>query len=102
MGSFPQEAPSFWERLAHHMLCHVSGGIFFELVEGKDRQIEIENPDFEAYYGATGGLMMRMTNPMFITRKYVLMDSGFCVLKGLVCMLEHGVYGTTAIKKKMA
>ena len=73
-----------------------------DIVEGKDRPIEREKPDFEAYYGATGELMMRMTKPMFRSREYVLMDSGFCVLKGLVCMLEHGVYGMTAIKKKLA
>ena len=44
--------------------------------------------------------MMRMTKSLFVTGKAVVMDSGFCVLKGLVGMLAHGVYGTTLIKKK--
>ena len=44
--------------------------------------------------------MMRMTKPLFGTGKYVVMDSGFCVLKGIVGMLAHGVYGTKVIKKK--
>ena len=43
--------------------------------------------------------MMRMTKPLFGTGKVVVMDSGFCVLKGLVGNLAHGVYGTTGINK---
>ena len=43
--------------------------------------------------------MMRMTNTMFGSVKSVLMDSGFCVLKGVVGVLEYGVYGATVIKK---
>ena len=40
-----------------------------------------------------------MTKPLFGTGKAVVMDSGFCVLKGIVRMLAHGVYGTMVIKK---
>ena len=32
--------------------------------------------------------MMRMVNPLFVTGKAVLMDSGFYVLKGIVGMLR--------------
>ena len=73
---------------------------FVDILEGKDQPTEIGKPDFEAEYGATGGLMMRMTNPLFGTGKTVVKDSGFCVIKGLVGMLSRGVYGTTVIKKK--
>ena len=45
-------------------------------------------------------MMMQTKKPMFGTGKAVAMDSGFCVLKGLVGMLAHGVYETTVIKKK--
>ena len=44
--------------------------------------------------------MMRMTNTLFGTGKSVVIESGFCVLKGLVGMLTHGLYGMTVIKKK--
>ena len=73
---------------------------FVDILEGKDQPTEIGKPDFEAEYGATGGLVMRMTNPLFGTGKAVVKDSGFCVMKGLVGMLSRGVYGTTVIKKK--
>ena len=44
--------------------------------------------------------MMRINKPMFVTDNSMLMESGFCVLKGVVVMLVHGVYGTTVVKKK--
>ena len=44
--------------------------------------------------------MMRMTKPPFGVGKDVVMDSGFCMFKGIVGMLAHGVYRMTVIKKK--
>ena len=58
------------------------------------------NLEFEVDYGATGELMIRMKNPLFGTGKTVLIDSGFSVMKGVVLMLAHGMYGTTVINKK--
>ena len=43
---------------------------------------------------------MRIMNPLFGTGKAVVMEFGFCVLKGVVRRLAHGVYGTTVINKK--
>ena len=58
----------------HTICCAMSVVVFFvELVEGEDQPTERENPEFEADYEATGGLMMRMTKPMFGTGKYVVM-----------------------------
>ena len=83
------------------MMCHVSGGIFFKLVEGKDRPKERGKPYFEADCGAIGGLVMRETKPIFGTGKAAVIDSIICVLRGLVRMLAHWVYGTTVIKKNI-
>ena len=44
--------------------------------------------------------MIRMMKPLYDTWKTVVMDSVFCVLKGLVGMLVHGVYEMMATKKK--
>ena len=83
----------------HTILCAMSVVVFFvDFVEGKDRPTERGNPEFVSEYGANGGMMMRMTNTLFGTGKAVLVDSVFCVLKMLVGMLAHGVYGTTVIK----
>ena len=43
---------------------------------------------------------MWMTKPLFGTGKALVIDSEFCVMKGIVDMLAHGVYGTTVINKK--
>ena len=44
--------------------------------------------------------MMRITKPIFGTMKYVVMESGFFVMRGILGMLAHGVYRTTVINKK--
>ena len=51
-------------------------------------------------YGETGGMMTCIKKPLSGTGKYVVMDRGFFMPKGLVGMLEHGVYGTKVTNKK--
>ena len=72
---------------------------FFELVEGKYQSKERGKPYFEADYKATGGMMMRTTNPLFGTGKDVVTDSDVCVLKGLVGILVHRLYRITVTNK---
>ena len=40
-----------------------------------------------------------MAKPLWITRKTVIMDSGFFVLKGLIGMYERGLYGSVVVNK---
>ena len=87
---------------AWHIICRAMSVVVFFVgtVEGKDRPKERRNPEFKEDYGATGGLMIWMTKTLFGTGKNLMMESIFCVLKGKVGMLAHGVYGKTVIKKK--
>ena len=48
----------------------------------------------------TAGLMMRTTNPLWVTGKVVVMDSGFYVLEGFISMVEKGVLVSVLIKKR--
>ena len=48
-----------------------------------------------------GVVVMWETHPTFGTGKAVVMDSGFFVLKGIIGMLAHGVYGTMVTKKNV-
>ena len=41
-----------------------------------------------------------MCKTLYGTRKAVVMDSGFCVSKGIVELERKGVYGASLIKKK--
>ena len=61
-----------------------------QIVEGKDRPTETGKKKWEDLE-KTVGLMLRMYEPMFSTSKCVVLDSGFCVSKGITALLEFGV-----------
>ena len=50
--------------------------------------------------GRTVGLMLRMCEMLYGTRKAVVINSGFCVSRGIVELERKGVYGAPLIKKK--
>ena len=43
--------------------------------------------------------MLRMCEQIFSTGKCVVLDSGFCVSKGIAALLEFGVYSAAITKK---
>jgi hypothetical protein len=71
-----------------------------ELVEGKDRPRQRGALKYEGNGGATCGLLLRMLEPIFSKGHVVILDSGFCVLKGIVELKKHGVYASALIKKR--
>ena len=79
----------------------MSGIIFaIELVEGKDRPKELGKPDGHFKGGVTVGLLLRLTKSLYHTGKCVILDSGFCVLKGLVELRKVGVFASAVTKKR--
>ena len=46
------------------------------------------------------GLLLRMLLPIFHLSFVVILDSGFCVLKGIVELHKKGVFASALIKKK--
>ncbi len=48
------------------------------------------------------GLLMRMSKSFFHMAKYVVLDSGFCVLKGIVKLQEMGLFVSALIKSTRA
>ena len=85
-----------------HSICCVVSGIMWcvELVEGDDHPREMGKPEYQELGGATVGLMLRMTRSIWHTGMCVVMDSGFCVLKGILEIAKKGVYGAALIKKR--
>ena len=71
---------------------------FIELVEGKDHPWGLEKKQFDEL-GVTVGLMLRMTKVIWHTGLCVIMNSGFCVLKGIIEMAKRGIYRAALIKK---
>ena len=68
-------------------------------MEGNDRPNELGKKKWEEM-GKTVGLMLRMCEPIFSTGNCVVLESGFCVSKGIIALLEVGVYAAALIKKR--
>ena len=69
-----------------------------ELVEGKDYPRQAGPLEFEDLGGKTVGLLLRMMKSYFSTVGYVILDYGFCVLKGLIQLRNNGVFSCDVIK----
>ena len=54
-------------------------------------QVILGTPDIE--------LMCNMTKPLWVTGKTYILEGSLCVLKGLVGMLDIGIYGSLLVKK---
>lgn len=63
-----------------------------EMVEGKGRAKDLGRMEFEEL-GKTVGLLLRMTRPIWNTGRVVILDSGFCVLSGIVELAKRGLHG---------
>jgi hypothetical protein len=74
----------------HTACCGMSGLMLaVEMVEGKDPPLDHGPPEFKGVIGKTGGLLLRMLKSCFNTGRYVVLDSGFCVLKAIVALYER-------------
>jgi hypothetical protein len=83
----------------HTIACGKSGILYgMEMVEGKDAPPEIKK-DFDEM-GRTVALLLRLTKNIWTTGKVVILDSGFCVLRGLIELFKKGVFGSALIKKR--
>ena len=69
------------------------------MVEDKDHPFQSGPLEFEDLFGNTVGLILRMMNSYFATCRYVIIDYGFCVLKGLIQLRKKGVFDCAVIKK---
>ena len=86
----------------HSVCCSMSGIMWgMELVEGKDAPCAGEHPKPKHNnLGNTVGLLLRILEPIFGRGSIVVLDSGFCVLKGIVELKKRGVYVSALIKKR--
>jgi hypothetical protein len=84
----------------YHTTCCGLYNILFsiEIVEGKDAPSQVDVP--YSPHGKTVGLLMRMLKSYFHTGKYAVLDSGFCVLKGIIKLREMGLFACALIKKR--
>ena len=84
----------------HTIACELLKIMWFaEIVEGKYPPCGRVRPEFYEI-GKTVVTMLRCTRPICNRENLVIMDSGFCVTKGLVKLRKKGVFGTAIIKKR--
>ena len=84
----------------HTSACGLSTIMWFvQIVEGRDHPCERRRPDY-GEIGNTVGKMMWCTRHIWNCEKVVIVDSGFCVTKGLVDLRKKGVFGSELIKKR--
>ena len=85
----------------HTIACAKSNIIFFgEIVEGKDCPPELPEQEYNNCGGKTVGLLLQMTQPIWNSGRVVILDSGFCVLQGLIELAKMGLYASALIKKE--
>ncbi len=83
----------------HTIACGDSGILFFmEMVEGKVMPAHL--PQEHSDLGSTIGLMVRFTNSLQGTGKVVVLDSGFCVLKGVIELKKRSFCSRINLKAK--
>lgn len=84
----------------HSICCAISGIMFaIEILEGKDEPKEVAEQK-KNKYGPTVGLLLRMTTAIYHSGRVVVLDSGFCVLQGLIELRKVGVFAHSVIKKR--
>ena len=82
----------------HTICCGISGILFkMQLVEGKDRPKELSSPPKNK---KTTSLLLDLCKDLYGTGKVVVLDSGFCVLEGLIALKKLGVFAHAVIKKR--
>lgn len=84
----------------HTIACGTSGVLYqLEIVEGKDTPKQALPKTFSEM-GKTVGLLLRLTKPLWGSSKVVVLDSGFCVLKGIAELRKKGVFAAALVKKR--
>ena len=71
-----------------------------EIVEGRAHPPQRGLPEYEAEFGKSVSLILRMSKTIFHSGRVVVMDSAFCQLNALIELLRRGVFALVVIKKK--
>ena len=74
------------------MCCGESGIVYvWDIVDGRDHPIPMGQPVFETSPNMKMvGLVLQLTRALWSTGKAVIINSGFCVLKGLLEIRKRG------------
>lgn len=84
-----------------HTICCCLCGVMFDLklVEGKDELPGRGQKEFDEKGKTVVGFVLHLTKNIWNTGKLVILDSGFCALRGLLELCTRGVFALALIKK---
>ena len=85
----------------YHMVCCCATGIMWgiDLVEGRDCPCQMGQQKYDDL-GITVGLLLWLLAPIFFKGFVVVLDSGFCVLKGIIELCKKSVFASALIKRE--
>ena len=84
----------------HDAGCGLSDIIWqVDLREGKDHLAHLGKKEFNEL-GSTVGTLFRLSKPVHGTGKIFVLESGFCVLQGLIELKKRGSFAHALIKKR--
>jgi hypothetical protein len=85
----------------YHSICCAETMIMYaiEIVEGKDAPPQRPRDPNERL-GKTVGLLLRLCKSIYSRGFVVILDSGFCVLQGIIELRKKGVFAAAVIKKR--
>ena len=93
-----QEASSNRKRVPFHMLWSLWYNFSIDIVEGNTRPKELPS---DPRTKKTTNLLLRLCKSLYISGKVVILESGFCVLEGLIELRKVGVFAGAIIKKRL-
>ena len=93
---FPESHGHLGMNIIHCAVAQVGS---CEMVEGKDHPWQLGQPQYDNL-GSTVGLLLQILTPTFFKGFIMILDSGFCVLKGIVELRKKGVFASSLTKKR--
>ena len=89
-----------FENEFHTACCELSGiFVVVDSVEGMANTHQDGSLEFEDLGGKTVVLLLHVMKSYFSTGMYVILDFGFCVLKGLIGLINKDVFSCVVIKR---
>ena len=84
----------------HTIECGSSGVLYqMKMVEGRDTQKRAPPKEFNEM-GKIVSLLLLLTKPIWGSYRVVILDYGFCVLRGIVALGKKGAFAIALVKKR--
>ena len=98
MNVCDNKSASFWKRVPYDLIYKEWNYFSIEIAEGRDYQHEHPSDPSDGHVKTVGIMKLHIWNYIYSNGKVVELDSGFCVLCGLIYLRKFGVFGHEIIQ----